>query len=515
LAKLNSGDLQNLANDVFGSQTVMLPVWQSLADAFYPERGDFTHINQFGTEYADHLLDSDPVVMRRDLADAVATLLRDGDDWFEVGVEGIEPDYNGRSWLEWATERQRGFHNARDAGAARALKQGDNDFITFGQCCFSVELNKTQTGLLLKNYHLRDCAWWDDEAGNVDGVIRRWKAKTRELVNIFGADKVSRKVNEKVSKNKNFDEVQCIHFVIPSSIYGDFNQYPFVSIYYDKDHDHVMEEVGLNYPYYVIPRFQPIAGSPYAISPATMTGLPNHRMLQAMSHTLIEAAERISRPPRVATMGAVKGDVDLSPDGITWVAKDYDEKMGAALSTLEAGGNWPIGDEVKRQTKETLTEAMFLNKIKLPDFDRDITAHEFEHRIKAYRRGLMPVLSPIEEEYNGQLCETEFNLLMSSGLMGSAYDIPDSLSGQKIKFIFKSPMRDAKGELLSQKYAQMVEMGTLKEGVDDNIDHDKAFRDASEGMDVPNGWLSSPETVQQKRMQRAMIDAEQQAREPQ
>jgi hypothetical protein len=44
--------------------------------------------------------------------------------------------------------------------------------------------------------------------------------------------------------------------------------------------------------FYRIPRWQTVSGSQYSYSPATVAALPDARLIQAMTFTLLEAGEK-------------------------------------------------------------------------------------------------------------------------------------------------------------------------------------------------------------------------------
>ena len=509
MAKLEVHDLKRQAEDLFTKQYPMLSLYQTLADHFYPERADFTVTRNIGNELADLLVDSYPVLVRRDLGNSFSAMLRDG-DWFSMGVKG-EADYDGEAWLQWASGRLKDLFDDRSANFVRATKEGDHDFATFGQCAISIEMNKFKNGLLFRNWHLRDMAWFEDETGSISGVVRRWKPTNAQQKSYFG-DKVHTKVNENV-KDKPFETSEVHHMVLPGEMYGDDSiKNPYVSIFIDVANNHLIEAVGINHKYYIIPRFQTIAGGAYAYSPATVVGLPDARALQAMTHTLLEAGERYARPPMIATQKVIRSDVDLAPDGITWVDDEYDEKMGAALRPIaQDRGGFPIGLEMRGDIKQVLASAFYLNKLSLPDVTREMTAYEVSERMKQFRRENLPLFAPIESEYNGQLCEVAFEIAMQGGLLGSPYDIPDSLSGRDVKFKFTSPLSESEEEKKANKFNQvsrmLAEAATLDEGVIDNINFDVALRDAINGMGAPAQWLNGPEQVAQVRQQKALMQA--------
>lgn len=502
--------LKEMVNDRFKQQYPVKTLWQTLSEHFYAERADFTTTRNVGQELADTLLNSYPLLVRRDLGNSIGAMLRDG-DWFKMTVEGREPDQLGQMWLDWATTQQRRAMYNIDANFVRATKEGDHDYAAFGQCVISVKPNLRRNSLLYQCWHLRDCAWWDDETGQVGGMIRKWQPSIFDLSRIYGADNLHRTVRDKLP-TKPFDTVDCTHIVMPAEMYDEeLARNPrnkFVSIHLDMAHEHIMAERPMRYMEYVVPRFQTIAGSPYAYSPATVVALPDARCLQAMTHTLMEAAERYARPPLVGTLDVVRGDVDLGPDGITWVDKKYDERLGAALQPLKQDrGGFPIGYEMQQGVMEIMADAFYLNKINLPEVTREMTAYEVAERMKQFRRENLPLFAPIEAEYNGALCERTFDVAWNMGLFGSPQDIPESLQGADVQFKFESPLSQdeerEKAERFRQTSQLLAEAAQIDPGVRHNMNFDVAYRDAVTGLGAPAGWLNSAEAVQQLRAQDA------------
>jgi hypothetical protein len=501
-------------NHLFERKYPILSLWQTIAENFYPERADFTITRNVGSELADNLVDSYPIMARRDMANALSAMLRDG-RWFEGDVDQ-EPDYEGKAWLQWATGRMYKFIGDRSSNFDKATKQADHDYVAFGQAVLSFQPNKLRNGVLAKNWHLRDCAWFDDESEQVAGLHRKWMPTRSDLVNTFGRDKLHATVTAEYEKHP-FSEVEVRHVCIPSELYGDdeiTERFPHVSLYIDVKNKHIIEVTGMTYMMYAVPRFQTLSGSQYAYSPATVVALPDARLLQAMTHTLYEAGERYVRPPLIATQKVIRSDVDLSSNGITWVDNEYDEKMGAALRPLQQNtGGFPIGMELRDQIKSTINSAFYLNKLSPPDLGREMTAYEFSERMKAFRRESLPIIAPTEKEYNGAIVEIYFNIMMGMGLLGSPYDIPESVRGKKITFKFKSPLSESEEEEKRNKFIMVREMVGSAMEIDPTVRHDISFsnalRDAVDGIGAPARWIVPPETAEENKMMQAMQQAAQ------
>ncbi len=164
--------------------------------------------------------------------------------------------------------------------------------------------------------------------------------------------------------------------------------FPFVSIYVDCENDVILEEVPRKRLGYVIPRWVTVSGSQYAHSPATVTALPDARMLQQITLTLLEAGQKAVDPPLKATKEAIQGGVNTFAGGLTWVDAEYDEKLGAAIEPLmevSKGLGW--GDAREDKIEGLIAEAFFLNQIRMPSMDgKERTAYEVQKMFEDYIR---------------------------------------------------------------------------------------------------------------------------------
>lgn len=515
---MDSFSLKKFVRKRFDDQLPVLSLWQELAENFYPERAHFTRTHYIGEELADNLASSQPLLIRRELANSFEAMLRDG-DWFEITVEGDEPDHQGKMWLEWASKRLLMLINHRPANFRRATKEADHDYATFGNAVISVEPNHLANGLLFRDWHLKDCTWWDDENGEVDGVARRQEMPLFQMARYFGTDAMHPS-QLKMLKEDPFKTCEVFHMDVTSAMYGDskFGNFPRVSCWLDVKNDHYIQARGSLRRIYAVPRFQTIAGSPFAYSPATVVGLPDARTLQAMTHTLLEAGERHARPPIIATENVIRGDANLYPDGVTMVSEDYDERLGASLRPLQQDSKgFPFGLEMQQNIIEVLQSAFYVNKINLPETTHEMTAYEVQERMKQFRRENLPLFAPIEHSYSGALCEMAFDIAFNSGFLGSPHDVPESLKGRDVVFRFQSPLSLADQEKKANQFRQVAELlreaAEFDQGAPQNVDFNEALREAVQGTGAPEKWLRDLDDVkrgqeQLMQMQQAQAEAE-------
>lgn len=524
--------LRQQVDDLFSKRTQFMILLQEIAENFYPERADFTVRREVGDEFASNLMSSYPVLCRRDLGDQVGTMLRQsGKEWFHMSpVDDRREDNDAKRWLQWATGVQRRAMYDRKTLFTRATKEADHDFAAFGQAVISARLNKNQDALLYRCWHIRDVVWLENEDGEICLTARKWKPYAKDLKRIFGS-KNHTSLEADVNQNP-FQEIECYHIVLEMELYDGpidkasagkmeaeyrRDRYKYVSVYYDIKHDHVIEAIPTHNREYIIPRWQTVSGSQYAYSPATIAALPDARLIQAMTYTLLEAGEKAVTPPMIATQDAVRSDVAVYAGGITWVDQDYDEKLGEALRPLTQDlRGIPLGIDMQRDARQLLMQAFFLNKLNLPrpETSGQMTAYEIGQRIQEYIRGAMPIFEPMEMEYNGAMCEATFDLLLRGGAFGDPRMMPRSLQGADIQFRFESPLHDAIEAQKGQKFIEMNQLIAQAINLDQSVialpDAKVALRDALNGIGVPAKWVRNETTVQQiEQAQRAAVENQQ------
>lgn len=489
--------LEKHAEKLFSDRRTLDSLFQEIADHFYPERADFTTQRVLGTDFAAGLMSSFPLLVRRDLCNSFGSILRPaGKQWYSIGIDR-EPTYEERSWLEYATKVHRSAMYDPVAQFTRATKEGDHDYGTFGQTVLSVELNTTRTAMLYRCWHLRDVVWAEDENGAIGNVYRRGKMSIQAL-----AKKYPGKLPDKYMKRIATDpycQLDYCHAVVSADVYGDYGfskNFPWISVTWIKEEGIILESTPTKHRVYVIPRWQTVSGSQYAHSPATVCGLADARLIQAMSRVILEAGEKYTNPPLIGVKEAVRGDVQMMAGGLTWVDAEYDERLGEVLRPLAMDrGGMNIGMELQSMTMQTLKDAFFLNQLQLPEKRAEMTAYEVSQYVSEYIRKALPLFEPVETEYNGGLCEETFEVLMANGAFGPIDTIPASLSRARVRFRFQSPLQNAldseKASILNQATEVLSRVAAFEPRSTAIIDFKVALREALYGVQVPAKWLRS------------------------
>lgn len=532
MAKRDDIDVKRLIREgdkLFAARGSLLSLWQEIAENFYCERADFTRDRDWGEDFAAHLSSSYPLMIRRELGNQLGGILRPaGQDWFFGMVDRPEKmNRTGNEWLEHATGLMRKVMYDRQAQFVRCTKQADHDWAAFGQCVLSYGIDWRTVTMLYQSWHLKDCAWAERYNGELACLHRAWTPTADHLKQMFaepagrGEDcGVHEKVKTMIAQQNGDGMVKCRHVALRCEDYGIRSRLPFVEVWLDIENEHVMKVTERRTFGYIVPRWQRIAGSQYAYSAATVIALPDARLLQSMSLTLLEAGEMAVRPPMIATKEVIRGDVALYPGGITWVDAEYDERLGDVLRPISQDKSGiPWGMDMEAGKRQMLSEAFYLNKLSMPSsVGKEMTAYEVSQLVQQYIREALPLFEPVEQEYNAPLCEATFEeLLFGTDLFGAYNEIPQSIRGQDVKFRFESPLNRAVERLKGQKLAEgqqiLASAAEIDPSVVATLDMRISVRDALEGIGVPARWMRDEEAVeaQSQAMQQQQQQAQQMA----
>lgn len=515
---MNIEELIARGDSLFSKRSGLLSLWQEQADHFYVERSDFTVTRNLGTDFAAHLTSSYPLLVRRDLGDQISSILRPpGEQWFDLTIEREERLGNAdKRWLERATKTQYRAMYDLHSGFVRATKECDHDWATFGQGVISSEINWDEMTLLHRCWHLRDVAWAEDYAGRVCEVHRKWTMTPYDMIRKFKG-KVHSKVAERAKKEP-FCDITCRHVVMKAEHYYDGKKAKgaYVSLVIDIENKTILEEQTRPIIGYVIPRWKTIPGSQYAFSPATVIALPDARLIQSMALSLLEAGEMSVRPPLITVPDALREDVQYYAGGITKADIEADQELKNVLAPiLQDRSGFNFGLDLMKDTRDMIASAFYINKLMLPPAEKTMTAYETSQRVREYIRQSSPLFEPLLSNYNGELCEMDFELLMSVGTFGPREEFPQNLRGQNVRFKFKNPLQEAADMKKGQTLQIAVELTGAALKLDQNagaiLNAPVALRDALSGIGASADWMYDEDVSEQMIAQRQQQQAAAQA----
>lgn len=518
---MNAKQLYEFADRIFGKKLALTNLHQEIAMNFYPERADFTYQRSLGTDFAANLMTSYPLLVRRELGDQVGMMLRPNEKpWFYMSLlDESLMDNEVRQWLEWKTTVMRRAMYDKAANFSKAEKQGDHDFVSFGGDVLSCQMNKDHAALVYNCWHLRDCAWTEDENGKVNNFFRRWKPFARDLVKIF--PKTTAKVVRDAATRDPTAETNCVHMVVPADAYDMKSHAPYASVFYDIANDVVLEETPSFDLIYSVERWMTVSGSQYPFSPAVVAALPEARLLQAMTYTILEASEKATNPPMIADQNIFRTDVAMYAGGLTWADFDGDGKLGDYLHLLtndKAG--IPVGVQQQDRCMKVIADAFYLNALRPfnPGSDPQMTAFQAGQLVQDYIRKALPLFEPMEAERNASICELTWGRMMRAGAFGPTLVMPrklrQAIDNNLVQFRFRSPLHDSIEQMKGTVFLQMKQLTAEAVAMDPATryipDAVTALRDALAGIGTPASWQRSEAEVKELSDQRNQAEQTQQ-----
>lgn len=513
MSKARAKELIDFSNRLFTAKQPLLTLWQEIAENIYPQRADFTTKFVVGEDFTSHLIDSFPMQLRQELGDSFSALLRPKDrQWFRATTmdEDIDADPDNAKYLEFITKTIRSYLYDRRSQFVKASKQADHDYASFGNAVKSLEERRLpppdRSHLIMRDYHLRDTAWLENEITEVDRLDIKDAMTGRTMRRKFG-DKALHESVKRAYEQQPHQEFEIRTIVMPSDEYDYIeptdkagksgskkNKHPFTRCYIDVTNMKLLREEGLiGFPY-IVSRWHQVSGSQYAFSPAAMSALPDSRMTQQLTWILLDAGEKAVEPPMIATEEAVR-QVDLRSGKLSWIDYNYDERLGEALRPIKIEGDIAAGLSLRQDVREILTRAFYADRIKLPDPQKEMTAFETAKRIEEHIRNLLPLFEPIEVEDNVRLLEHAYLQLSNMGAFGPAERVPQVLRGAEITWSFESPIQEASSRLLverGQETLQIVGMAQQNGFARTSpVDSQKIVNDMVRGINGPADWRLS------------------------
>ena len=509
MADDNARELITLGDRLFNKKATLDQLHQTLAEAFYPERANFTRTRTEGDEYADNMYESEPAQNRRDLSGAIGAILRPrGKEWFKpVPKETWRRTPAAMRFADFARDQLRGQLYNETSKFQKTMADADDDFVSFGNAIPILTENPERSGFMFEMTHVRDNAWATNRYGQVDCNHRKLRYTLRAMRQRWGDKKMSEAQIKTLEKSP-YEEVEIRHVLMPVDDYEPYHfkkrkwqGKPFASVYINPDNNTLLEEGG----YYEFPllhrRWRVPDDSVYGYSPAAMLGLIDSRVLQSQARVIMDAGELRVAPPMIAKKDAVLGGVKLYAGATTWLDGEYDERLGEGVRALDLGGDVRIGLDMKVDTRAILKAAWFLNKLNLPS-DKDMTAYEVSERVAEYIRSAGPIFEPFEAD-NARTLTVMFKMGLRLGLFGSVAEIPPEVLAGEIEWEFDTPVQTAYKRLKVIRARETVEMvapiANIKPEVVDNIDLDQMTRDTIEAIGGESGWLKPLQDVQQLR----------------
>jgi len=236
--------------------------------------------------------------------------------------------------------------------------------------------------------------------------------------------------------------------------------------------------------------------------------LPDVKMINLMSKTIIQAAQKMIDPPLLVPDDGFLLPIRTQPGGLNF----YRSGSRDTITPLQTGANIPIGLNMEEQRRAAIRTAFFVDQL-LSGNQPNMTATEVIQRQEERMRVIGPVLGRLMNEMLRPLIDRAFALMLRADMLAVP---PEILQGMDIDIEYVSPLaRAQKSSSVNGVMRALEILMPLSQQlpVGDHIDPDGLVTYLTEALGVPKKVLKSQSAVDEEREQRAMMQQEQMERQ--
>ena len=483
--------------------------YQELADYMLPRKADIVKKRSRGEKRMELIFDGTALQAIDLLSASLHGMLTSGaTPWFHLDMKetDISRDDDVQEWLQDTSMRMiRAFNQSNFETEIHEMYV---DLVVFGTGCMFVEMDNGQ--LRFSTRHISEFYLQENQYGLVDTVFRKYKQPARQAVQRFGLENVGTFIQKTYDKKPD-EEVEIMHVVMPraerDTSKRDNKNMPFASYYICMNSSMLISEGGFQEFPYIVPRFLKATGEIMGRSPA-MVALPDVKMLNLMSKTIIQAAQKQIDPPLLVPDDGFLLPIRTQPGGLNF----YRAGSRDTITPLNTGANIPIGLSMEDQRRQAIRSAFYVDQL-LVGGAPNMTATEVVQRQEERMRVIGPVLGRLMNEMLRPLIDRVFALMLRQEMLSQP---PELLEGRDVDIEYVSPLaRAQKSSSLNNTMKALEILLPLGESfpVGDHVDPDGLVRHITDALGVPKTVLNSEAQIQQNREARAAQQQQMQERQ--
>lgn len=323
-------------------------------------------------------------------------------------------------------------------------------------------------GIRYKSFPLAESYISEDENGAVNRLHRKFQFTAEQAARKFGRDVLSEGIKRALEKDP-LAKFWFLHCVGPNEEYDgrrrDHRGMEFSSCYVEFETRSTVSEGGFRRFPFAVPRYETSPREVYGRSPA-MAVLPDIKMLNEMSKTVLRAGQQVVAPPIMLTE-----DASLQPFNVRSNALNYgyvDQSGRAMAIPFQTQGRVDIGLDMMNQRREAINDAFFVTLFRILVEEPQITATEAMLRAQEKGQLLAPTMGRIQSELLGSVTEREIDILAASGALPP---MPQKLldAGGDIRIEYQSPLNQAQRASIGVGIMQTLQAVTPLAQIDSSV----------------------------------------------
>ena len=393
--------------------------WREIAERILPRSDVFRIKRVAGEKHTEKVFDATAGLALERFAAAMESMLTPRTQrWHKLRVpdEGLNEDYEIRGYLDAVTSM---LFDARYSPRANFASQANEAYMSlgaFGTGAMFID-DSLGRGIRYRSVHLSELFIAENHQGIVDTVFRKFEMTVRQMAQRFGTDALSEAQRKALETNPD-QAFDVIHAVMPRDEmeYGrnDFRGMPWSSCYVNCEGREILDEGGYRAFPYAVGRYVTAPREVYGRSPA-MTVLPDIKMLNEMSKTVIRAAHKMVDPPLLLQDDGILQAFDLRPGALNYGG--VDEQGRQLVHPLQSGARIDIGDAMLEQRRQVINDAFLVTLFQILVDAPQMTATEAMLRAQEKGALLDPTMGRQQSEFLGPLIEREIDILAAAGVL--------------------------------------------------------------------------------------------------
>ena len=489
--------------------------WQQLRALVRPSVPDFTSgLTTKGKRNSDHIYDGTAIWGLEQLASGMHSFLTNpSDQWFMINIRGRQRENLPLEVARWLHEVEDIIFNeyARPKSAfTSSVHEAYLDIGCFGTCSMYQYYSQATGGLRFRTYPLSDVWVQENNDGIIDVHFRRMHMSWRQIVQEWpkAMDRAP-----KAFKHIGLDEtktVTVVHAVMPRTdrMPGSplNTQMPFASFYVILETQEMLSESGYPMMPYHVGRWSKLAGETYGRSPGSVA-LPDIRMVNQLSKTLIMAAQKMTDPPVVLDNDSYVHPIKTAPGSLIYREPGSNEPTPSPMH-----GQPEIGIEVLNQHREQILRAFYVEWVVRDRKRERQTAFEVQDERAEMLQMLSPIMGRMQSELLGPIIRRSYRLLYDAGR------IPEPpFQDEELVVEYSSPASRAQlgsKAMAAKRYVQdLMGMAQVDPSVLMAVDMQKFAKMIGRFEDIPPEIMRSDREIKQlmqaqEAQQQQMMEAE-------
>lgn len=483
--------------------------WREIAERVLPREDWFQSSDKTpGEKRTEKVFDATAGLALERFAAAMESMLTPRTmKWHKLAVEDPELLQNQavQSYLDEVTNLLFRIRYSPKANFASQVHENYMSLGAFGSGAIFID-DIIGFGIRYKSIHLSEIYFSENHVGIVDKVHRKFQMTARQAAEKWGEDKLPTKIRNCLEKSpeQKFDFIHCVK---PNDDIQrnrrDYRGMPYVSYYVSLEERAMLSEGGYQSFPYAISRYVTAPKEIYGRSPA-MTVLPDIKMLNEMSKTVIRAAHKIVDPPLLLQEDGVLQAFNTRPGALNYGG--VDDQGRQVVQPLQTSPRVDIGMDMMEQRRRVINDAFLITLFQILVETPNMTATEAMLRAQEKGALLAPTMGRQQSEMLGPLIERELDIL---GRAGALPPMPEALAerGGEVDIEYVSPLnrsqRAEEGVAILRTLESVVPLAQIDPSVMMIFNPEQIARELAEINGVPAKILRSKEQIDEMKNQQA------------